>query len=260
MENLRKRSKITFVSSPQQAEIFAQRATFKSFQIIKRDLVSVSFKNSSVVWNKPTPVGAAILDLSKISLYKFHYEEMVPPYWSSQLKVVYKDTDSLLYLIETADHYNDMASFKHLLDLSDYPQDHFLHDPTNKKVPVTMTDELQGKALREVVCLRSKLYSIDYVGGLKQSAKGVQKSVKKTLNHEVFRQCLFSQDKVVRPMTQLRSHCHQIVVNEIDKVAVSSFDGKRFLLENGVSSLSYGHYKIGGTFGDPEDQDTGRPF
>ena len=148
------------MSNPQQAEAFAQRATFKSFQIIRQDLVCVSFKNSSVVWTKPTPVGASILDLSKLSLYKFHYEEMVPRYSSSQLKVAYKDTDSLLYLIETPDLYNDMASFKHLLDLSDYPQEHFLHDPTNKKVPLTMTDELQGKVLREVVCLRSKLYSI----------------------------------------------------------------------------------------------------
>ena len=130
MENLRKRSKVKFVSNPQQAEAFAQRATFKSFQYIRQDLVCVSFKNSSVVWTKPTPVGASILDLSKLSLYKFHYEEMVPRYASSQLKVAYKDTDSLLYLIETPDLYNDMASFKYLLDLSDYPQEHFLHDAT----------------------------------------------------------------------------------------------------------------------------------
>ena len=94
-----------------------------------------------------------------------------------QLKVVFKDTDSLSYLIETLDLYKDMASFKHLLDLSDYPQDHFLHDSTNEKVPLTMTDDQQSKVLRGVVCLRSKSYSIDYVGGLKQSAKGVQKSV-----------------------------------------------------------------------------------
>ena len=179
METLRKRSVIKFLSNPQQAETYAQRATFKFFQIIRQVLVSVSFKNSYVVWTKPTHVGAAFLDLSKLSLYKFHYEEMIPRYWSGQLKVAYKDTDSLLYLIETPDLYKDMTSFKHLLDLSEYPQDHFLHDPTNKKVPLTMTDGLQGKVLREVVCLRSKLYSIDYVGGLKQSAKGVHKSVKK---------------------------------------------------------------------------------
>ena len=116
MENLRKRSRIKFVSTPQQAEVFAQQATFKSFQIISDDLVSISFKSSSVIWNKPTPVGAAILDLSKLSLYKFHYEEMVPRYSPSKLKVLYKDTDSLLYRVETTDLYNDMVTFKHLLD------------------------------------------------------------------------------------------------------------------------------------------------
>ena len=258
MENLRKRSVIKFVSNPQHAETFTQRATFKPFQIIRQDLVPVSFNNSYVVWTKPTSVGAAVLDLSKLSLYKFHYEEMIPRYWSGQLKVAYKDTDSLLYFIETPDLYKDMASFKQLLDLSDYPQDHFLHDPTNKKVPLTMTDEILGKLLREGVCLRSKLYSIDYVGGLKRSAKGVLKSVKKTLHHDLFRHCPFSKDKVVRTMTQLCSHCHQIVVNEIDKVAVSSFDGKRFLLDNGVSSLAYGHYKIGSFFSDTTDRQTSR--
>ena len=81
-----------------------------------------------------------------------------------------------------------MASFKHLLDLSDYPREHFLYEPTNKKVPLTMTDELQGKIFREVVCIRSKLNSIDVVGGKKQSAKNVGKAVKKTLNHNTFKE------------------------------------------------------------------------
>ena len=68
MENLRKRSVIKLVSNPQQAETFGQRAIFKSFQIIRQGLASVSFTNSYVVWTKLTPVGAAILDLSKLSL------------------------------------------------------------------------------------------------------------------------------------------------------------------------------------------------
>ena len=133
MENLRKRSKVKFASNPQQAEALAQRATFKSFEIRRQDLVCVSFKNSSVVWTKSTPVSASIPDFSKLSLYKFQYEEMVLGYSSSQLKVAYKDTYSLLNLIKTPDLYNDMASFTRLLNLSDYPKEHFLHDQTNKK-------------------------------------------------------------------------------------------------------------------------------
>ena len=161
VENLRKRSVLKMVSNPQQGETIAQRATSNSFQIIRHDLISVSFKNWYVVWTKAAPVGAASLDLSKLSLSKFHYEEMIPRYWSGQLKVAFKDTDSLSYLMETLDLYKDKASFKHLLDLSGYPQDHFLHDPTIKKVPLTMTDDQQSKVLREVVRLRSKSYSIE---------------------------------------------------------------------------------------------------
>ena len=49
---------------------------------------------------------------------------------------------------------------------------------------------------------------------------------------------------VTKTMTQLRSPCHQILANEIDKVAVSSFDDKRFILDNGISSLAFGHHRI----------------
>ena len=83
-----------------------------------------------------------------------------------------------MYTVETENLHSEMASFMYLLNMSDYPEEHFLHDKTNKKVPLTMTDELQGKVLGEVVCLRSKFYSIQFEGGVKQSANGVQKSVK----------------------------------------------------------------------------------
>ena len=42
------------------------------------DWSPLSFAPCKIVWSKPTPVGASILDLSKLSLYKFHYEEMKP--------------------------------------------------------------------------------------------------------------------------------------------------------------------------------------
>ena len=95
---------------------------------------------------------------------------MIPRCTAAPIKLAHKNTDSFLYCIETDDLYQDKACFKHLLDLSDYPRDYILYDPTNKKLPLTWTYELQGKILRDVVCLRSKLYRIDFVGGKKQSA------------------------------------------------------------------------------------------
>ena len=76
-----------------------------------------------------------------------------------------------------------------------------------------MTDELKGKILKEVVCLRSTLFSIDYLGGTKQSAKGVQKSVKKSLHHSLFKNCLLSKSSVQKATTQIKSVGRQIVVN-----------------------------------------------
>ena len=139
MENLRNRREILSVNNEKQAEKSLLKPTFKSYQIIHNGLVSVSFSPSKVAWSKPTPVGASILDLSKLSLYKFHYEEMKPRF-GDKVKVCYKDTDSLLYGVETENLYSEMATFKHLLDLSGYPEEHFLHGKTNKKVPLTMAD------------------------------------------------------------------------------------------------------------------------
>ena len=84
------------------------------------------------------------------------------PRYGKRIWVTYKDTDSLLYRVETEDLYEDMYEFKHLLDLSDYPNSHPLFDASKKKVPLTMTDALKGSVLEGSVILRSKMYSIKF--------------------------------------------------------------------------------------------------
>ena len=244
MENLRHRRHTRFLTSEAEAKRCTLKPNFLNFQIINDNLVSVNFSQLSIFWNKPTPVGAAILDLSKILLYNFHYTEMKPKFGAS-LTAVYKDTDSLLYRIETDDLYRDMESFKSLLDLSDYPPDHKLYDPTNKKVPLTMKDELNSEVMLECTCLRSKLYSIKFQSGVKQSAKGVQKSVKKSLHHDLFTEVLSSKRSVEKLMTQIQSKQHQLLVTQVKKKALSAFDDKRFILDCGVQSSAYGHYSLG---------------
>ena len=45
-------------------------------------------------------------------------------------------------------------------------------------------------------------------------------------------------------MMELRSVGHQIVVNAVNKVALSCFDDKRYILDDTVSYLAYGHYSL----------------
>ena len=197
--------------------------------------------HSKRFWDKPTPVGAAILDLSKLSFYGFHYNEMKPRY-GQKILVTYKDTDSLLYRVETDDLYEDMKEFKHLIDLSHYPSDHPLFDPTNKKVPLAMTDDLNGQILEEAVLLSSKMYSIKYRGGAKQSAKGVQKSVKKCLHHDKFVNCLKNRTTERASMTLITSENLQVIVTMTNKIALSCFDNKRYIFEPGIHTLPHGHF------------------
>ena len=74
-----------------------------------------------------------------------------------------------------------MQHFKHFLDLSYYPTSHPLFDPTNKN---SFNNELNGAILEESVIVRSKMYSIEFAGGVKQSAKPVQKVLKKSLHQK----------------------------------------------------------------------------
>ena len=73
------------------------------------------------------------------------------PLFDKKARVMYRDTDSLFYEIETDDIYEDLKQLKHVLDLSDYPKDHHLHSDLNKKVPLKLSDELNGDIVMEAV-------------------------------------------------------------------------------------------------------------
>ena len=45
-------------------------------------------------------------------------------------------------------------------------------------------------------------------------------------------------------MNNIRSKGHNIYSIETNKISLSSCDNKRYQLDDGVSSLAYGHYKI----------------
>ena len=78
---------------------------------------------AKVVVNKPVYLGQAILDMSKIVMYEFHYDYMKPTY-GENLKLCYMDTDSLVYHIKTKDFYVDIASYvEERFDTSGYDKE-----------------------------------------------------------------------------------------------------------------------------------------
>ena len=148
--------------------------------------------------------------------------------------------------IPTDDLYRDLADMKEHLDLSNYPKDHPLYDPSNKAVVNKFKDECAGNIIKEFIGLRAKCYSIlvQEPEGYKQksTAAGVKKSVQKSIHHEIYKQTLETENDFYITQKLLKSNKH--VIHSIDqtRVGLTTFDNKCFLLEDGVHTWAYGHY------------------
>ena len=133
MENVRGRKNIELVHTEKRMKKVAAKPNFSSFTIFNKDLVAAQCLKTTIELNKPIFVGFAILDLSKILMYDFHYGYIKNKY-GSDAQLCFTDTDSLLYDVKTEDIYSDMREDGHLFDFSDYPEDHCSHNKVNKKV------------------------------------------------------------------------------------------------------------------------------
>ena len=107
-ENIRKHRNIKLVTTEEKYLCTVMRRNFKSGVLFDENLMGCEMGKIKVVMNKPVYLGQAILNLSKIVMYEFHYDYMVPKY-GDRLKLCYLDTDSLVKLIKTEDFYADIG-------------------------------------------------------------------------------------------------------------------------------------------------------
>ena len=106
--------------------------------------------------NKPIYVGMCILEISKMHLYEFHYEYIIPLY-RDKCKIMYMDTDSLIYLLECENVYEDIKRDIARFDTSDYPERNAYDIPrVNNKIPGLMKDENGGAIMTKFIGLMRK--------------------------------------------------------------------------------------------------------
>jgi len=48
----------------------------------------------------------------------------------------------------------------------------------------------------------------------------------------------------MRKMNVIRSRLHEVFSEEVNKIALSSEDDKRVIMEDGIDTKAYGHYSI----------------
>ena len=163
MENVRDRVNVQFCMTKEKFIKHTSSPLFVDVNIIKEDgLALVKTHKKIAELNKPIYIGACVLDLSKLLMYKFHYETMKVAY--PNCLMMKTDTDSLLYYIKTNDLYDE---FKHnsviqsQLEFSNYPENHPLYNCDRKKIAGLFQDEsVDGDMaiISEYVGLRAKSY------------------------------------------------------------------------------------------------------
>lgn len=126
-------------------------------------LLSLQHKQTDVKLNKPIQVGQAILDISKVCMFEFHYDVMLKHFGLENLKLLMTDTDSLVYEISSKDPnydlYADLSNVKEHFDFSDYPDTHPLYSTDNKKIAGKFKDD-KATLITEFCGIRAKMYSL----------------------------------------------------------------------------------------------------
>ena len=124
-------------------------------------------------------------------------------------KLLFTDTDSLVYEIETDGVHEDFYEDKYLFDLNSYPEDSKFFDAINKKVIGRMKDEFKGKIISERVGVNSNLYSLVSVNNEEnKKANGVNKNVVKNIIHKEFSDVLFNRRVVRHKLKRIQSKLH----------------------------------------------------
>ena len=135
------------------------------------------------------------------------------------------------FTIKLEDVYEEFFKHKHLFDFSNYPKDSKFFDETNKKVIGKMKDEFGGVIVIEFVGLKSKMYSMKKIDGKEcNTAKGVSIATE----FDKFKDVLFNEKIIRHKMKRIQSKKHKLGTYEINKISLSCFDDKRYVLDDKI--------------------------
>ncbi|CAH1767592.1 11897_t:CDS:1, partial [Entrophospora sp. SA101] len=219
------------------------KPSFKYARQLSEDLVGVHLGKQEVTLNKPIIVGASVLGLSKLHMYKFWYDYVKGKYGDKAI-LGYMDTDSFIFMTKTEDIYKDMAERPDLFDLND------------SKVLGLFKDECPNNAISKSYHIRSKLYHYVLADKTTKSKhKGVSKNGMNEMAQnsypnntapmsQVYHSCIFDNKVYYAKNIGIRSKDHILSVVESEKKAVAPVNDKFWIFKDGVSYLPYFHWRI----------------
>ena len=116
----------------------------------------------------------------------------------------------------------------------------------NKKVIGRMKNEVAGTMIKEFCGLRRKSYAYRTTDDkVTKKSKGVKrKIVKEELSYQDYKDIVLNPKKrIFKDFNNIESIKHQVTTTKKRKLALSAFDDKCFILDDGINTRSHGHFR-----------------
>ena len=168
-------------------------------------------------------------------MYDFHYNFIKENF---DAELLFTDTGSLTYEIKSENFYEEFFKWKNLFDFSNYSKDSKFFNEASKKVIGKMKDEFCGAIVIEFVGLKSKMCSMKKIDGKEcNTAKGVSIATE----FDKFKDVLFNEKIIRHKIKRIQSKKHKLGTYGNDKISLSCFDDKRYVLDDQICTLAYFH-------------------
>ncbi|XP_072161273.1 uncharacterized protein [Bemisia tabaci] len=260
LESPLKRKNIKLATDTDQILKYVARLDFEDRTVFKDQLVAIHLRKTEIEFDRPILAGFAVLELAKVHMYAFYHDVLMRKFGPERCLKAYEDTDGLILKLITHDWVFDLREFAdEWLDFSTLPRDHPCWSPVNCKRMGMFKDETSNATIGEFVGLSSKMYACRFlplpdaagseseVGQVKLlcRAKGIDgRTMQRDINFDLYKNVLFGKTDHFVTQRRIQSRKMQLYSYQTRKIGLRNIDRKRYILENGIDTLPWGHVDI----------------
>ncbi|GBB85763.1 hypothetical protein RclHR1_01220059 [Rhizophagus clarus] len=252
MENVRKYQDVKLIkcNNERDEKAFLNKVRKPSFKYARQfgdTLIGAHMGKASVTLNKPIIVGASVLGLSKLLMYRFWYGYVKERY-GDNAQLGYMDTDSFIFQVKTEDIYKDMAE-RQIYLISMIPK---LLDYSRMRPLSSTRSKHKGVSKKGMEEMATDTYMPSLLASLtddpidKSSLSEQEASMRADADPMtlVYRDCLFGNKVFHAKNIGFQSKDHILSLVESEKKALCFIDTKRWILSDGITTLPYRHWQI----------------
>ena len=213
--------------------------------VISKNVAIVEYKPTEILFDSPFSIAATILDLSKLHVYKYYYDILIPTFQPDKIQLLLTDTDSIIFEV-TCENFFEKYKKLPLFDFSNFKRDNLLFSDKNRKALLYFKDENPTDFIQEFVGLRSKLYAIKTVNNKNElKCKGYNRNFRDSiLSFKSYKICHKSLNSYRCPLLSIRGFDHQLYTIFQNKVVLNNFDSKVYLCNCNIHTYPYGSNEL----------------